>query len=51
MVAVSPTFEAVLAAVSMFALPRAFALVHFDMKFVGLFMDDAVLETKGEQYC
>ena len=49
LVAVSPAFVTVLAAVSMFALPRAFTLVDFDVKDVGLFMDNAVLEIEGEQ--
>ena len=44
LVAVSPAFVTVLAAVSMFALPRAFTLVDFDVRDVGLFMDNAVLE-------
>ncbi|MEM7362404.1 MAG: TIGR02281 family clan AA aspartic protease [Pseudomonadota bacterium] len=40
---------AALAAVSLFALPWAFAAVDRDVKVVGLFMDAAVLEIEGEQ--
>ena len=44
LVAVSPAFVNLLAAVSMFALPRAFTLVDFDVKDVGFSMDNAALE-------
>ena len=49
LVAVSPAFVTVLAAMSTFALPRAFTFVDFDVKDVGLFMGNAVLEIEGEQ--
>jgi len=49
LVAGSPAFVTVLAVVSMFALPRAFTWVDFDVKDVALFMDNAVLEIEGEQ--